>query len=106
MSRQSSGILEFVAGFMLGGLIGATVGLLLAPQSGEETRAQLSERGIELRDQLQKRAGELSERVPTIVEEQRTRVQQAIERGKEAATKKRDEILGRAQAAQQTEAES
>ena len=40
---------EFLAGFILGGLVGAAIGLLLAPQPGEETRAQLMERGIELK---------------------------------------------------------
>jgi len=34
--------------FMLGGLIGAVVGLLYAPQSGEETRQTLVEEGQEL----------------------------------------------------------
>ena len=86
MSSRDSGSLDFMVGFVFGGLVGAFVGLLLAPQSGEQTRAQLAERGIELRDELQ-------EKVPTIVEEQKGRVQEAIERGKEAAAKKRQEIM-------------
>ena len=41
----------FFAGVLLGGLAGAVTVLLLAPQSGEETRAQIRQTGIELRDQ-------------------------------------------------------
>lgn len=86
MSSRDTGSLDFMVGFVVGGLVGAVVGMLLAPQSGEQTRAQIAERGIELRDELQ-------EKVPVIVEEQKGRVQEAIERGKEAAAKKRQEIL-------------
>ena len=43
MSNESSGT-EFFAGLVVGGLIGAALALLLAPQSGEETRAQLAEK--------------------------------------------------------------
>jgi gas vesicle protein len=38
------------AGLLIGGLAGAVAALLLAPQSGEETRLQIREKGIELRD--------------------------------------------------------
>ena len=41
----------FLAGVLLGGLAGAMTMLLLAPKSGEETRAQIRQTGIELRDQ-------------------------------------------------------
>jgi gas vesicle protein len=44
----------FLIGFMVGGLAGALTALLLAPQSGEETRALIKEKSIELAD----RAGE------------------------------------------------
>jgi len=37
-------MVSFLYGAMLGGLIGATVGLLLAPGSGEEVRNQMKER--------------------------------------------------------------
>jgi gas vesicle protein len=41
---------SFLAGFFIGGIAGAIVALLFAPQSGEETRALLREKAIELRD--------------------------------------------------------
>lgn len=94
MARKDHwGGIEFLAGLFLGSMLGAVLGLLLAPQSGEETRSQLAERGIELRSEVQKRAGELQEKVPAFLEEQRLRVEDAIEKGKEAAAKKRQEIL-------------
>ena len=47
---QSSNVMSIVAGMLIGGLAGAIAMLLLAPQSGEDTRKQLQEKGIELRD--------------------------------------------------------
>ena len=32
---------KFIAGFIVGGAVGAVIGILLAPQSGEETRAAI-----------------------------------------------------------------
>ena len=43
MSDEGRGA-EFLAGVIIGGLIGAAVGLLLAPQPGEETREQLRDK--------------------------------------------------------------
>ena len=41
-----------LVGMLTGGLVGALVMLLLAPQSGKETRKQIQEKGIELRDRM------------------------------------------------------
>jgi gas vesicle protein len=49
MSNQNSGLL-FLAGLVTGGLAGAGVALLLAPQSGAETRGQIRDKSIELKD--------------------------------------------------------
>lgn len=40
----------FLVGFVVGGLTGAAVSILFAPQSGEETRAIIRDKAIELRD--------------------------------------------------------
>lgn len=54
--------LEFLAGFLLGGIVGAAVALLMAPQSGEQIREDLRERGIELRNRSEEFSGEAMER--------------------------------------------
>jgi len=42
--------LGVLAGMLIGALAGAVTMLLLAPQSGNDTRRQIQEKGIELRD--------------------------------------------------------
>lgn len=49
MSSQNSGAL-FFAGLVVGGLAGAGLALLLAPQSGAETRVQIRDKSLELKD--------------------------------------------------------
>lgn len=44
MSRDNSAI-SLLTGLVLGGLIGAGIGMVMAPQSGEETRKQLKDKG-------------------------------------------------------------
>ncbi len=46
--RYQSGGMGFLAGAMIGGLIGAGVALLFAPQSGEDTRKMLRKKANEL----------------------------------------------------------
>ncbi|HEY6040693.1 MAG TPA: YtxH domain-containing protein [Anaerolineae bacterium] len=107
---------EFLAGFLLGGIVGAAAALLFAPASGEETRETLRERGIELKsranemtadsqkraaeltEQARKRATEAQERARLAVEDQRSRLQDAIEEGKTAAAKRKDDLLSRFEA--------
>ena len=59
MDNQETGniakyVWSFLVGLLLGGLTGAVAMLLLAPQSGKETRDQIQQQGIELRDQTVK----------------------------------------------------
>lgn len=54
MNKAKSGA-SFVLGAMIGGMIGAAVTLLMAPQSGPETQAQIRDKGIALREDLETR---------------------------------------------------
>jgi len=111
MADNDGDLGSFLTGFILGGLIGAGAALLFAPQSGEQTRTMLRERGIELRDRaddeirelrqradetladFRKQAADVQEKAMKAVDEARTRLtetgEQLIERtrgkGKEAA---------------------
>ena len=42
--------LGILSGMLIGALVGAVAILLLAPQSGKDTRTQIQKKGIELRD--------------------------------------------------------
>ncbi|GIK57488.1 MAG: hypothetical protein BroJett015_31510 [Chloroflexota bacterium] len=49
MSENTSNDLgAFLAGFVIGGLVGAATAIILAPQSGRETRAQIAAKGEQL----------------------------------------------------------
>ena len=89
----------FLAGLVLGGLVGAAVAMLMAPASGEETRRQIKEKGVELRTQAEqqiedarKRAEELQERSRVVLEEQKARLNQAIDDSKRAASQMKDDL--------------
>jgi gas vesicle protein len=104
----------FLIGFLIGGITGAVVSLLIAPQSGEETRALIRDKAIELGDKASEtaedayaraeaaaaeartkadelaklaraRAEELQHRGQVIIEEQRTRIGNAIDTARKGA---------------------
>ena len=60
----------FVIGIFIGGLVGSTVALLLAPGSGAELRGQLRARGegllAEVRDAADTRRAELTDRLQAL----------------------------------------
>jgi gas vesicle protein len=63
----------FLVGFIVGGLSGAVVALLFAPQSGEETRALIKDKSIELRDKAQITAEEAIARAEAAAADARAR---------------------------------
>lgn len=66
----------FLVGFIVGGLTGAVVALLFAPQSGEETRALIKDKSIELRDKASASAEEVIARAEAAAAEARTRAEE------------------------------
>src|SRR5580700_8169384 len=80
-----------VSFFVVGLGIGALIGILFAPKSGEETRDYLSSKADEGRDYAQKKARELRERAEDLLERskelmarQKDAVTSAVEAGKDA----------------------
>ncbi len=63
----------FLVGFIVGGLSGAVVALLFAPQTGEETRALIKDKSIELRDKAQISAEEAVARAEAAAADARAR---------------------------------
>jgi gas vesicle protein len=96
----------FLAGLLVGGLAGAATMLLLAPQSGKRTRAQIQLKGIELREQtaeavedalkqtrtkgrqiradVREKADELQQRGQAVLDEQKENWSALVEAGKTA----------------------
>jgi len=54
----TNNILNVLVGTLIGSLAGAAAMLLLAPQSGKDTRTQIQKKGIELRDRTNEIVGE------------------------------------------------
>jgi gas vesicle protein len=68
IARGSSGA-PLLAGLMIGGLVGAGAMLLLAPQAGRQTRAEIQDGAMEIKDRT-------TESVRGAVSQAKTRAQQ------------------------------
>jgi gas vesicle protein len=55
MNENENDLGAFLAGFVIGGLVGAAVALILAPQSGEETRRRIVDMSDDWREAGQER---------------------------------------------------
>jgi gas vesicle protein len=85
----------FLIGFVVGGLVGAAVSLMLAPQSGEETRAMIKEKAIELKDKAAETTEEAYARAEAAAAEARARAEEWAKIARERA----EELQKRGQSA-------
>ncbi|RMG99181.1 MAG: hypothetical protein D6706_05875 [Chloroflexi bacterium] len=100
MSENNSDLGAFLAGFVIGGLVGAATALILAPQSGEETRARLANMSQEWRQTGQERIHqyrqEYLDKAGQVVAETRSRVQEqariVLDTGKERASHVKEQV--------------
>jgi gas vesicle protein len=102
---QESNLLSFLGGLALGTLLGGALALILAPQSGEETRGQLRDTSIQLKErasgvagslpgQAQDALGQVKERAQALGERAQDQVQHIAIKAPSA-----DEVKDRAQQA-------
>jgi gas vesicle protein len=85
--------------FLLGGLVGAGFALLMAPQSGRETRQKIKDLTDDVKEKALGYAGEVKDKVTTgidkgrdLYEEKKSIITTAIEAGKEAYTKEKERL--------------
>jgi gas vesicle protein len=77
--------------FLLGGMVGAGVALLMAPKSGEETRERIKELAEEVKEKAEGYVGQVKGKVTSafdsgkdLLDEKKSVISAAIEAGKEA----------------------
>lgn len=94
---QHSSASSIMFSFLLGGIVGAGLALLLAPQSGAETRRRITEASEDLKhkaDDLAKQARSSVEsaidRGKEVFEEKKSTVVSAIDAGREAFHREKD----------------
>ena len=78
--------------FLLGGFVGVAVGLLLAPQSGEETRHYLEGKYRESSDLLNRKAQEGRELVTERSRDVVGKVTETVERSREGWASQKDQL--------------
>jgi gas vesicle protein len=93
MTRGGRNSGPFLPAFLIGGLIGATTALLMAPQSGEKTRTMLRDKGTQLRD----KGLELKDNLVDKAEEVRARAEQAVADTRGRVSQVADEATGQAE---------
>jgi gas vesicle protein len=86
-------------GFLLGGIVGAGVALLLAPQSGRETRAKIKDLAEDVKEKAAGYVEDTKEKVASYVDkgrglydEKKSLVKSAIEAGKEGYEKEKERL--------------
>ena len=89
----------FLVGFIVGGLSGAVVALLFAPQTGEETRALIKDKSIELRDKAQQTAEEALARAEATAQEARARADELAHQLKERGQAAYEDVRERGKSA-------
>jgi gas vesicle protein len=96
-SGRSTG--SIILAFFIGGLVGAGVALLLAPQSGKETRQKIKGLTDEAKEKATKYAEEVKSKVTSavgkgkeLVEEKKSLITTAVEAGKGAYAKEKEKL--------------
>jgi gas vesicle protein len=74
--------------FLLGGVVGAALALLLAPQSGRETRTRIKD----FAEGVKEKVTSSVEKGKELFEEKKTAITKAVEAGKEAYEKEKERL--------------
>jgi gas vesicle protein len=76
MSAKGGG---FIIGLALGALVGAAAALLLAPESGEDLRKDITDKGDELKSKAQQQVDALQEQGRIVLSDNVKKAQQVVQ---------------------------
>lgn len=82
---------KFLAGFLVGGALGAVAGVLLAPQSGEETRELLSDASKDVVSKTDKTVKDIQDKADTVVSELQQKSDEIMEKIQTLINKQKNE---------------
>ena len=82
---------KFLAGFIVGGALGAVAGVLLAPQSGEETRELLSDSSKDVVKKTDKTVKEIQEKADVVVSDLQKKSDEIMEKIQTLINKQKNE---------------
>jgi len=99
MAGERSSGAEVLLAFVSGAALGAVAAILLAPQSGRESREQLREYARRAEENLRDLAGDAGERFEEVVDQgkefveaKKSILREAFEAGREAMRRERDQV--------------
>lgn len=82
---------RFLAGFIVGGALGAIAGILLAPQSGEESRELLANTSKDVAQKTDKTVKEIQNKAESVVSEMQQKGDEIMEKIQSLINKQKPE---------------
>jgi len=82
---------KFLAGFLVGGALGAVAGVLLAPQSGEETRDLLTDVSKDVVKKTDKTVKDIQDKADSAVSEMQKKGDEIMSKIQSIINKQKDE---------------
>ena len=67
-------------GTLVGGLLGSAAGLLLAPDSGKNTRKKIQESAVDVKNNVQKNIDEAKDNMGNTLTDKKTKIQEAVQK--------------------------
>lgn len=93
MDESDSKVMTGALLVLAGAVLGAGVALLLAPQSGKETRRDITKYARKARRKVEGVAGEVAETVSDFAEAVEEKAEELLDRGKDLAKESREAVL-------------
>ena len=82
------------AGFVLGGIVGAVAGILLAPQSGEETRELISDTSKEWYDKAKNKTEDIQNKAEEVLSDIQEKGDEMLSKLQNFINKNKNEFEG------------